>query len=225
MKEKHKYLALIILEFLTFTLMVVGITFSICDVRFMGDYPRLSGLPIYMTFTGLSNIFIGLVCLACAIYRLVKKEKILPKLLFVLKIIALADISITFITTACYLAPSLGASWWRLYINNNIFNHFLTPVIAIVTFIIFEDYVEISKNYSYFALVPIILYGCLYVPNVYSHLNEDGSTNLTYDIYGFARFGPGVLVLFSLVFIGLSIGFTMLFWFINKSKGRKLISS
>ena len=218
MQEKRRFLALVILEFITFTLMVLGITFSIFDVRFMGDYPRLSGLPIYMTFTGLSNIFIGCVCLACAIYRLVKKEKILPKLLFILKIIALADISITFITTAGYLAPSLGASWWRLYINNNIFNHFLTPLVAIVTFIILEDYVEINKNYCYFAIVPILLYGCLYVPNVYSHLNEDGSTNLTYDIYGFARFGPGVLVLFSIVFIAISIGLTFLYWFINHKK-------
>ena len=218
MQEKRKFLALVILEFMTFTLMVFGITFSIVDVRFMGDYPRLSGLPIYMTFTGLSNIFIGCICLACAIYRIVKKEKILPKLLFVIKIIALADISITFITTAAYLAPSLGASWWRLYINNNIFNHFLTPLVAIVTFIILEDYVEINKNYCYFAIVPILLYGCLYVPNVYSHLNEDGSTNLNYDIYGFARFGPGILVLFSIAFIGISIGLTMLYWFINSKK-------
>ena len=218
MQEKRKFLALVILEFMTFTLMVVGITFSIVDVRFMGDYPRLSGLPIYMTFTGLSNIFIGCICLACGIYRIVKKEKILPKLLFVIKIIALADISITFITTAAYLAPSLGASWWRLYINNNIFNHFLTPLVAIVTFIILEDYVEINKNYCYLAIVPILLYGCLYVPNVYSHLNEDGSTNLNYDIYGFARFGPGILVLFSIAFIGISIGLTMLYWFINSKK-------
>ena len=218
MQEKRKFLALVILEFITFALMVVGITFSIVDVRFMGDYPRLSGLPIYMTFTGLSNIFIGCVCLACAIYRLVKKEKILPKLLFVLKIIALADITITFIVTAGYLAPSLGASWWRLYINNNIFNHFLTPIVAIVTFIILENRVEISKSYNYLAVVSILLYGCLYVPNVYSHLNEDGSTNLNYDIYGFARFGPGVLVLFSLVFIAIAIGLTMLYWFINSKK-------
>ena len=218
MQEKRRFLALIILEFITFTLMVIGITFSIVDIRFMGDYPRLSGLPIYMTFTGLSNIFIGCVCLACAIYRLVKKEKILPKYLFLIKIIALADISITFITTAAYLAPSLGTSWWRLYINNNIFNHFLTPLVAIVTFIVLEDYVEINKNYCYFAIVPILLYGCLYVPNVYSHLKPDGSTDLNYDIYGFARFGPGILVLFSLVFIAVAIGLTMIYRLINYQK-------
>ena len=120
MKKKNNLLALVVLDITTFVLMVLGITFSIFDVRFMGDFPRLSSLPIWMTFTGLSNIFIGLTCLACAIYRSVKKEVVLPKILFIIKIIALADISITFLTTALYLAPSIGAIWWRLYINNNI---------------------------------------------------------------------------------------------------------
>ena len=218
MQDKRRFLALIILEFMTFTLMVVGITFSIFDVRFMGDYPRLSSLPIYCTFTGLSNIFIGVVCLACAIYRLVKKEMILPKLLFVLKIIALADISITFITTALYLAPSLGSSWWRLYINNNIFNHFLTPIVSVTTFIVLEKKVEINKKVSLFAIIPLILYGAFYVPNVYTHLNEDGTTSLNYDIYGFCRFGPGVLFIFLLFFIAISVTFTFLYWFINNKK-------
>ena len=136
MKDRKRFLALIILEFTTFVLMVLGITFSIFDVRFMVDYPRLSSLPIYMTFTGLSNIFIGVVCLFSAIYRLLKKELILPKPLFLLKIIALADITITFIVTATYLSISLGSNWWRLYINNNIFNHLLTPLVAIITFIL-----------------------------------------------------------------------------------------
>ena len=142
MKKKSNLLALVVLDITTFVLMVLGITFSIFDVRFMGDFPRLSSLPIWMTFTGLSNVFIGLICLTCAIYRLVKKEVVLPKILFLIKIIALADITITFLTTALYLAPSIGTIWWRLYINNNIFNHFLTPLVAIVTFILFEGYVE-----------------------------------------------------------------------------------
>ena len=218
MQDKRRFLALVILEFITFTTMVLGITFSICDVRFMGDFPRLSGLPIYMTFTGLSNILIGLVCLACAIYRLVKKEMILPKLLVVIKIIALAEITITFVITAIYLAPSLGASWWRLYINNNIFNHFLTPLLAIISFIVLEKKAEIDKRYCFFGVVPIVLYGCLYVPNVYTHLNADGTTSLDYDIYGFARFGPGVLALFLVAFIAISIGFTFLYRFINSKK-------
>ena len=218
MKDQKRFLAITILEISTFVLMVLGITFSIFDVRFMVDYPRLSSLPILMTFTGLSNVFIGVVCLACAIYRIVKKEMVLPKVLFILKIIALADITITFVITATYLAPSIGSSWWRLYINNNIFNHFLTPLVAIITFILLEEYVEINWKCCFYSLVPIGAYGIMYLINVYTHLTPEGKTSLDYDIYGFCRFGVGVLILFLIGFALLSFGLTYLYYFRNKQK-------
>ena len=218
MRNQKKYLALIILEFITFISMILGITFSMFDVRFMVNYPRLSSLPILMTFTGLSNVFIGLVCLGCAIYRLVTKEMKLPPFLFVLKIIALADITITFIVTATYLAPHLGASWWRLYINNNIFNHFLTPLLAIIPFIILEQYVETNWKSCFYCLIPISLYGVMYLDNVYTHLTPDGKTSLDYDIYGFCRFGVGILILFLIGFLATSFGLTFLYRLINKQK-------
>ena len=218
MKEKKRFLALVILEFVTFTFMVLGITFSIADVRFMANYPRLSALPIYMTFTGLSNIFIGVVCLFCAIYRLLKKERVLPKQLFLLKIIALADITITFVVTATYLSISLGSNWWRLYINNNIFNHLLTPLVAIISFILLEEYVEMNWKLCFVSVVPLFLYGIMYLDNVYTHLTPEGKTSLDYDIYGFCRFGVGPLILFLVVFVLVSFGLTFLYYFLNKKK-------
>ena len=173
MENRKRYITIIILDLLVFILMALGISFSMFDIRFMGDFPRLSSLPIWMTFTGLSNIFIGLVCLGCSIYRLVKKEMVLPKILFIIKIIALADITITFLTTALYLAPSIGAIWWRLYINNNIFNHFLTPLVAIVTFILFEGYVETSWKECFYSLIPLAMFVVLYTINVYTHLTPE----------------------------------------------------
>lgn len=218
MNKDKRFILINVLDILTFVLMVLGITFSIVDVRFMGDYPRLSYLPIYATFTGLSNIFLGFVCLGCALYRLIKKEKQLPKVLFILKIIALAEITITFITTAFILAPNLGESWWRLYINNNLFNHLLTPLLSIVTFIILEEKVELNYRYCFLAIVPVLAYGFFYVPNVYTHLTSDGSVDLAYDIYGFGRFGPFVFFLFSLLFISFSIGFAFLYRLLNQIK-------
>ena len=218
MENKKRFIGINILDLLTFVLMTIGISFSIFDVRFMGDFPRLSSLPIWMTFTGLSNIFIGLICLACAIYRLVKKEMVLPKILFIIKIIALADISITFLTTALYLAPSIGAIWWRLYINNNIFNHFLTPLLAIVTFILLEQRVETNWKECFYSLIPLAMYGIFYVTNVYTHLTPEGETSLTYDIYGFCRFGVFVLILFMIGFGAVSFGLTLFYRVINKEK-------
>lgn len=218
MKNQKKFLAIIILDLITAVSMILGITFSIFDVRFMANYPRLSSLPILMTFTGLSNVLIGLVCLGCAIYRFGKKEMKLSKPLFLLKIIALADITITLIVTAFYLAPHLGSSWWRLYINNNIFNHFLTPILAIVTFILLEEYVEIDWKYCFYSMVPLSMYAAFYVINVYTHLTPEGKTDLAYDIYGFCRFGTFVLILFLLAFLATSFGLTFLYRLINKQK-------
>lgn len=219
MENRKSYIAIIVLDLLVFVSMVVGITFSVADVRFMMDLPRLSTQPIFMTFTGLSNIFIGLVCLGCALYRIIRKEITLPVYLLLLKIIALADITITFVITATYLAPSIGSSWWRLYINNNVFNHFLTPLIAIISFIVLERSVKFSWRFCYFSLVPLFLYGILYLTNVYTHLTPEGKTSLDYDIYGFCRFGTGVLVLFLIGFMAISFGLTLLYWFLNKQRG------
>ena len=218
MTNKNKFVALIVLDFLTFLSMVIGITFSMMDVRFMVDLPRLSSLPILMTFTGLSNLFMGLVCLACALSRFIKKDITLSKPLFLLKIIALAEITITLVITATYLSPSLGSSWWRLYINNNIFNHLLTPFLAIVTFVIFEQYVEIDFKYLFFSLIPISAYGIFYIINVYTHLTTEGKTDLAYDIYGFARFGVFVLILFLIAFLGISFALTFLYRLLKKQK-------
>ena len=218
MENRKSFIAIIVLDLLVFVSMVIGISFSIFDVRFMVDLPRLSSQPILMTFTGLSNVFIGLVCLGCAIYRIIKKEITLPAYLLLIKIIALADITITFVITATYLAPSIGSSWWRLYINNNIFNHFLTPLIAIISFIVLERSVKFNWRFCYLSLVPLFLYGILYLTNVYTHLTSEGKTDLAYDIYGFCRFGTGVLILFLIGFMAISFGLTLLYWFLNKQK-------
>lgn len=218
MENKRGFIAIIVLDLLVFISMVIGISLTIFDVRFMVDLPRLSSQSIFMTFTGLSNVFIGLVCLGCAIYRIIKKEITLPAYLLLIKIIALADITITFVITATYLAPSIGSSWWRLYINNNIFNHFLTPLLAVITFLILERYREFSWKYCFLSLVPLLLYGVLYLTNVYTHLTPEGKTDLTYDIYGFCRFGTGILVLFLIGFMAISFGLTLLYWFLNKQK-------
>lgn len=218
MNEKSRFLAINTLDILTFIFMILGITFSMFDVRFMIDLPRLSTLPILMTFTGLSNVFIGVVCLVCALYRIINKEMVLPKVLFLLKIIALAEITITFVITASYLSPSLGSSWWRLYINNNLFNHLLTPLLAIITFIILERRVEIKFQECFYSVIPIAAYAVMYVINVYTHLTPEGKTDLAYDIYGFARFGVFFLILFLIGFFAISFGLTLLYRYQNQQK-------
>ena len=217
MKNK-RFIAVIILDLLVFVCMCLGVSFSIFHVRFMGDYPGLVSLPLLMTFTGLSNVFVGLVCLACALYRLIRKEYSLPFALFIIKLLAVAEISITFIITATYLSPSLGSIWWRLYLNNNLFNHFITPVLAIVSFVVLEEKRVIKFPYSFLGTIPVSLYGIMYTINVYTHLDEYGNTDLAYDIYGLMRFGVGVFCLFVIGFFTFAFIVTAFYRFIKNKK-------
>ena len=217
MKNK-KFIPVIILDLLVFLCMCLGVSFSIFHIRFMGDYPGLVSLPLLMTFTGLSNVFVGLVCLVCALYRLIKKDYSIPLVLFMIKLIAVAEISITFIITATYLAPSLGSIWWRLYLNNNFFNHLITPVLAIVSFTVLEERREIKFPYSFLGTIPVVTYGTVYTINVYTHLDANGNTDLAYDIYGLMRFGTGVFILFVIGFFAFSFVVTLFYRFIKNKK-------
>ena len=216
MQKNTRFIALIVCDFIILISSIIGLLFSALDVRFMVDVERLSSLPILMTFTGLSNLFIGLVCLGCAVYRLRRKDVHISRPLFLLKLISLSEITITLVITAAVLAPQLGSSWWRLYINNNLFNHFITPLLALIAFIVFEPYTEISFSSCFFALIPIVLYGIFYVLDIVTQLNEDGSINSVYDIYGLLKFGIPIGVLFFVGFLGASFGLTVLYRFIKQ---------
>ncbi|MBO7573546.1 MAG: hypothetical protein J6T25_02030 [Bacilli bacterium] len=87
-----------------------------------------------------------------------------------------------------------------------------------MTFILLEKYVEIDWKYCFYSMVPISMYAVFYVINVYTHLTPEGKTSLTYDIYGFCRFGVLVLILFLLAFLATSFGLTFLYRLINKQK-------
>ena len=209
--EQKRFTALSILELITFTSMLFGLISIFTDFRFMVDLPRLASIPFLTTYTGLSNLFIGVVCLVCALYRIIYKVDKLPKWLFIIKLVFISQITITFFITALYLSPQLGADWWMLYNNAGLFNHLITPLLAIIPFLFLERKVEIKWYMCFYSLIPIVLYAVLYITNVFTHLNPDGSTSTTYDIYGFFRFGGGYFILFLIGFFIIAFGICLLY--------------
>ena len=214
-EDSNRCITTVAIDLVIFTFMVLGVTSALLRLKFMGNYPSLSNMPFLFTFTGLSNIFIGVLAGASGIYRLVTKDVKIPKVLFVLKTIAVADITITFLTTALYLAPSVGSIWWRLYVNSHLFNHLLTPVLSIVSFIVLEKKVETDFKVCFFAFIPIVLYGILYITVNQLH---GGIGNSEYDIYGLFQRGVFVTIIFSIAFLALAFGLTVLYRFINSKK-------
>ena len=110
-RSRRHYTALLIYDFVLFAFALIGVLSILLDFRFMADEARLATTPFYFTFTGLSNMLLGVTAFICCVYRLIAKSADLPKALYLLKLAANALIAITFLTTTCYLAPAAAGEW------------------------------------------------------------------------------------------------------------------
>ena len=184
----------------------------------MIDYGRLTETPFLFTFTGLSNLAIGVVALLCFITRLVRKEAKLPEPVFLIKMVFTALLCITFLVTAVYLAPSVGSEWWRLYINSSLFNHLLTPLLALCSFLFLEAKTSLPYRSCFLSMIPMGCYGIFYLIRAYTHVDASGHIDLYYDVYGLARWGLAGTIGFFLGFLALAFGLTSLLYLQNTHK-------
>lgn len=216
--ERKRYVCCLCGDAILFLFTAFGVSATLAGWLFMMDLGRLTEAPFLFTFTGLSNLFMGMVGLICFITRLIQKEAKLPHWVFAMKMCSTALISITFLITAAYLAPSVGGEWWRLYINASLFNHLLTPVVAIVSFLFFEPKSGLPYRVCFLSLIPMACYGAFYLIRAYTHVDASGRIGLAYDVYGLARWGLGATIGFFLGFLALALGLTSLLYLQNSRK-------
>ncbi|MDY6430812.1 MAG: hypothetical protein SPL00_03380 [Bacilli bacterium] len=218
MKKNSRYILTLITDLVLVAFSVFSTSATLTKFYFMINVERLATAPYLLTFTGLSNLFIGIVALICLISRVVLRQVKLPKWIFILKLSSVSMITITLLTTVCYIVPSLGDTAWRMFINANLFNHLLTPICAICFFMIFEENAKIGYPYVLYSLIPMTIYSVFYLIRALPHYDPNQEVNLYYDIYGLTRMGiaatVGFLFAFHLVTLAVSTGL----YFQNKSK-------
>lgn len=220
-KERRLWIAALACDAVLFCFALFGVLATFLNFYFMMDLGRLTEASFAVTFTGQSNMLVGLVALVCFIFRLKDRKRALPAWLFVVRLISVALISITFLITAGYLSPSVGAEWWRLYINSSLFNHLLTPLLAIVSFLVLEPRTDLGWRCCLYSLIPMGAYGIFYLTRAYTHVGPDGKIDYYYDIYGFARFGIGGTIGLFAAFMAFSLGLTYGFYVLNRKKKQR----
>ena len=146
----------------------------------------MGGTIMFTMYTELSNIFNGAVCLLVGLWQLgcIFTGWELPLWLKRLKFISTSCLAMTFLTVVIILAPMYedGNGWYiMLFTGSMLYHHFLNPVLAILSLVLFErlprlplDMPKVSlpmtmatgpvrstsvKSASPWALVPTILYG------------------------------------------------------------------
>ena len=178
----------LILNIIIVLLVIFATIFMFTGFKFMpgGSLLEVSKVEMFKFFTVDSNILMGIVSLIFIIYekKLIKnKIKEIPKKVYILKLIATSGISLTFITTSFFLAPSYG--FYAMFNNSNLLFHLVVPVLSIITYIFFEKH-DNKYKYAILGIIPMFLYSIFYTTNILINLNNGGLT-FKYDFYGFLQ--------------------------------------
>lgn len=160
----------------------------ILDRKGKGQSLKLS----FRFFTVQSNLFCGLASLC----MLLAPE---AEWAWLLKYMGTSAVSLTFFTVLFYLAPAIG-SFTKLIREENLFMHFLTPLMALASFCIWERR-GMGPWIFLWGMLPILLYGSLYLRKVVF----DKTDKAWDDLYGFNRKGRWPLALCAMLSANLII--------------------
>ena len=178
----------LVLNIITFILITIATIFMFLGIKFMGGSSLLETekIAMFKFFTVDSNILMGLIALAFAIFeiRLIKGNiKEIPNYMYILKFVGTSAITLTFLVTLLFLVPQYGVL--AMYSNNNLIYHLIAPLLAIISYIVIEKH-EVKYKYAFLGIIPMLLYSIFYVLNIVLHINEGGLT-YAFDFYGFVR--------------------------------------
>ena len=133
-------------------------------------------------FTTLSNILCAAACLLTA---LAMNAGGVPEWIWTLKYIGTAAVTVTMLTVLFFLAPSFGKGALKVLLSGtDLFLHLVTPLLALVSFCVFERR-GMSFCRSLWGMLPVVLYGPLYLYKILFALPEKRWD----DFYGFNRGG------------------------------------
>ena len=143
------------------------------------------GLMSLKYYTTLSNIFAGIAAVIMIVVLARTKSGKVPVWAAVTKFASAVTVSVTFLVTLFFLAPTMGIG--GLYKGELMFMHAVGPVLTVVSFFMNRDLPEMKTSSAPWATLPTILYGGVYSANIM--LNGVGSGMNTNDWYGFAAAG------------------------------------
>ena len=143
------------------------------------------GLMSLKYYTTLSNIFAGIAAVIMIVVLARTKSGKVPVWAAVTKFASAVTVSVTFLVTLFFLAPTMGIG--GLYKGELMFMHAVGPVLTVVSFFMNRDLPEMKTSSALWATLPTILYGGVYSANIM--LNGVGSGMNTNDWYGFAAAG------------------------------------
>ena len=146
-----------------------------------GKWNCRRGLSAFRYFTCLSNVFCAIAALLMAGSQIAGRVGY-PVLL--LKYLGTVTVTVTLLTVVLFLAPTSGRGFLFFFEGNSLYMHLIGPLLAIFSFCFLEKG-KMSAGLALTGLIPVILYGLLYLNRILYAPEEKRWE----DFYGFNRGG------------------------------------
>lgn len=219
--NKTKMKISLIVNILIVITTVVASIIMFTGFKFMHAYETVlesTRIGMLRFFTVQSNLFMGIASLIFAIKEIkMLNGKIddIPVKYYILKLMATTTVALTFLVVFAYLGPISKDGIPSMLMNSNLFFHLLIPVTSIVNFVVFERTNKIKFKYTFFGLIPTILYEIYYLTNVLIHM-ENGIVSPQYDWYWFVQNGVWTAVIVAPMMLVVSYVISLILWRLNK---------
>ena len=141
-----------------------------------------NGCESFKFFTTDSNILSAIAALIVLIFDiriLIGKDKEIPQWAVMAKYIGTTSVMLTFATVMLFLGPMFG--YYFVLKDTAFYMHFVGPLLALLSFWLFETSYIIPKRFIHLAAIPMAIYGVVYVIEVLVIGEFDGWD----DFYGF----------------------------------------
>ena len=180
--------------FLNILIALITLIIVVSFFRKEGQWVPERGKLALRFFTTLSNMLCAAACLLTA---LAINAGGIPEWIWMLKYIGTAAVTVTMLTVLFFLAPSFGKGALKVLLSGtDLFMHLITPLLALVSFCVFEKR-GMSFGQSLWGMLPVVLYGPVYLYKILFALPEKRWD----DFYGFNKQGK-----WPIAFAGMVLG-------------------
>ena len=168
--------------FLNIVIALLTLIIVVSFFRKDGQWAPERGKFALRFFTTLSNLLCAAACLLTA---LAINAGGIPEWIWMLKYIGTAAVTVTMLTVLFFLAPTFGKGALKVLLSGtDLFMHLITPLLALVSFCVFEKR-GMSFGQSLWGMLPVVLYGPVYLYKILFALPEKRWD----DFYGFNKQG------------------------------------
>ena len=174
---------------LVMNIIIFAVTLGIVISYFFGNTSayRQNGLESFRFFTTDSNILSMLASLVVSIHEiqiLRGKNARIPHGVMLFKFVAAVPFMVTFCAVMVFLGPIYG---YPFLLSGSAFHmHFVGPMLALISLGILENFDLISVKESLLGILPVTVYGAVYLTEVVLIGEKNGGW---YDFYAFNRGG------------------------------------